>query len=65
MLTEYTIPNTVTQIGNRTFMNCTSLSELSIPSSVTKIGTQAFYNVPHITYYGTASGSPWGAKSMN
>ena len=41
-LTEYTIPNSVTSIGNSAFYNCTSLISVTIPDSVTSIGEQAF-----------------------
>jgi hypothetical protein len=39
---EYTIPNSVKNIGNRAFANCTSLISITIPNSVTKIGSGAF-----------------------
>lgn len=64
-LTDLVIPDSVTSIGWDTFYDCTSLSDLIIPNSVTSIGQDAFYNVPHITYSGSAAGSPWGAKSIN
>lgn len=52
-------------IGDCTFFGCTELSELRIPSGVTRIGYNAFYGVPHVTYTGFATGSPWGADSIN
>ena len=64
-LTSVTIPNSVTWIGSSAFYNCTGLTSVIIPSSVTLIGNNAFYNVRHIEYHGSASGSPWGAISMN
>ena len=36
------IPNTVTQIGGRAFIGCSSLSKIEIPNSVTDIGDYAF-----------------------
>ncbi len=65
-LTSVTIPypSSVTTIESGAFMNCTSLTNITIPYAVTKIGFNAFYNVPHITYRGKATGSPWGAKSI-
>ena len=36
------IPNTVTQIGNSAFWNCTNLTNIVIPESVTEIGIFAF-----------------------
>ena len=36
-----------------------------IPNSVTSIGEDAFYLVTTIYYTGTATGSPWGALSVN
>ena len=64
-LTSITIPNRVTYIQSSAFANCTGLTSLTIPNSVTSIGTSAFNNVNNIVYSGTATGSPWGAKSVN
>jgi hypothetical protein len=41
-LTEYTIPDGVTSIGDSTFSTCTSLTSVTIPDSVTSIGKFAF-----------------------
>ena len=53
---EYTIPDSVTQIGRWSFYSCSKLSELTIPNSVTVIGNSAFsYKQTVIIYYeGTA-----------
>ena len=64
-LTSVTIPNSVTRIGERAFSGCTGLTSITIPNSVTSIGNSAFSGVPNIVYYGTATGSPWNASSMN
>ena len=64
-LTSITIPNSVTSIGGHAFSGCSSLTSITIPNSVTSIGEYAFYNVPNIVYSGEATGSPWGAKSIN
>ena len=42
-LTEYTIPDSVTEIGDCAFQHCTSLTSVTIPDSVTKIRDYAFY----------------------
>ena len=47
------------------FSGCTGLTDVKIPDSVTNIGEMAFRDVAHITYTGSATGSPWGAKSRN
>jgi len=39
---SYTIPNSVTSIGNAAFSGCTGLTSVTIPSSVTSIGDMAF-----------------------
>ena len=39
---SYTIPSTVTKIGDSAFSDCTSLSSVTIPNSVTNIGDSAF-----------------------
>lgn len=41
-LTEYTIPNSVTEIGDWAFDNCDSLTSVTIPNSVTSIGWWVF-----------------------
>ena len=73
-LTIASIPNTVeygavtysvTSIGESAFSGCTSLTSVTIPSRITSIGKYAFKLVPNIVYYGSASGSPWGARSVN
>ena len=64
-LTSVTIPNSVTSIGEYAFYNCSGLTSVTIPNSVTSIGNDAFYNVLNIAYNGTATGSPWGAISVN
>ena len=38
----FTIPNSVTNIGDSAFSYCSSLEEISIPNSVTNIGNEAF-----------------------
>ena len=41
-LTEYTIPDSVTEIGDSAFSSCSSLTSVTIPNSVTEIGWYAF-----------------------
>ena len=41
--TSYTIPNSVTSIGDSAFSDCDSLTSITIPNSVTNIGDSAFY----------------------
>ena len=41
-ITEYTIPDSVTKIGQYVFFGCSSLTSVTIPDSVTTIGTFAF-----------------------
>ena len=40
--TNYTIPNSVTTIGNWAFVGCNSLTSINIPNSVTTIKVEAF-----------------------
>ena len=48
-LTQYTIPDSVTSIGDAAFANCTSLTSITIPDSVKSIGSQAFYFCTSLT----------------
>ena len=45
-LTEITIPDSVTSIGDCSFWGCTSLTEITLPDSVTYIGYKAFLDTP-------------------
>ena len=48
-LTTYTIPDSVTEIGEYVFTNCTSLTSISIPDSVVDIGHRAFEGCIELT----------------
>ena len=48
-LTEYTIPNYVTSIGDGVFKDCSHLTSVTIPNSVTSIGEGAFYGCKGLT----------------
>ena len=45
----YTIPNSVTSIGNYAFYNCSGLTSVTIPNSVTSIGHEAFRDCSGLT----------------
>ena len=48
-LTKYTIPYSVTSIGNDVFYDCRNLISVTLPDRVTTIGTHAFYNCSSLT----------------
>lgn len=64
-LKNITIPRSVRNIGRGAFHACNNLFNFVIPDEVSNIGYDAFWDVPNIIYYGTASGSPWGANALN
>ena len=43
-LTQYSIPDGVTEIGDYAFYKCSSLTRVTIPDSVTSIGRSAFFD---------------------
>ena len=45
----YTIPNSLTSIGNQAFADCKSLTSVTIGNSVTSIGNQAFRGCSSLT----------------
>ncbi len=47
--TLYTIPDSVTSIGNCAFENCSSLTSITVPNSVTSIGSYAFHDCYSLT----------------
>ena len=49
-ITDITIPNTVTRLGEYSFSYCPNLKTVNIPNSVTTIDFCAFANCPKLTY---------------
>ena len=64
--TSYTIPNSVTSIGKRAFIFCSSLTSITISNSVTSIGVYAFYDCSGLkdVYY-AGSEAQWKAISVD
>ena len=48
-ITQYTIPDSVTTIGDLAFCGCSSLTSVNIPDSVTTIGKEAFSGCTRLT----------------
>ena len=58
------IPATVTSIG-RLALASTSINDLNVHDNVETIEPNAFRLIKNIVYHGTATGSPWGALTVN
>ncbi len=57
---SYTIPNSVTSIGDSAFSRCTNLKSVAIPDSVKSIGKYAFYDCTSMTdVYYSGSEAQW------
>ena len=64
-LTEYTIPHSVTSIGEQAFSYCDNLISVTIPDSVTSIGICAFIYCSSLTsVYCKATTPPTGGINM-
>ena len=64
-IVSYTIPDSVTTIGEEAFSDCYSLTAVTIPDSVTTIGDDAFSwcaSLTDVYYYGTQA--QWDAISV-
>ena len=64
---SYTIPNSVTSIGNSAFSGCSGLTSVTIPNSVTSIGDGAFSGcsgLQGVYFLGNPPSSNFGANSF-
>jgi len=61
---SYTIPSTVTSIGDYSFYNCIGLSSITIPASVTAIGNSAFEGCTGLTTINTYATTPVSLTSV-
>ena len=59
-ITELTIPNSITSIGQLAFQGCRHMVKIIITNSVTNIGEFAFSGCDNLTIYCEASSKPMG-----
>ena len=55
-ISQYTIPDSVTMIGDGVFSNCSLLTNVTIPDSVTSIGLAAFHGCTSLTSVNVGEG---------
>ncbi len=55
----------VTEVAEEAFQSHLEIETITVPDGVTVIGDKAFSLVPNVIYHGTATGSPWGANTIN
>lgn len=48
-LISITIPENITDLGNRAFYGCTSLTSVILPSNIAQLGNYTFYNCSQLT----------------
>ena len=62
--TSITIPNSVTEIGDCAFSDCSSLTSITIPNSVTSIGNWAFEDCSSLTSITCLGSTPPSANDL-
>ena len=50
-LTEYSIPDSVTKIGDTAFYSCNNLTSVTIPASLTSVGSYAFADCKNLSEF--------------
>lgn len=63
-LTDIVLDSSVTEIKPYAFYDWKNINSITVPNNVKIIGENAFANIPKVIYSGTATGAPWGAKSV-
>ena len=55
----------VTEVSEEAFQSHLEIETITVPDGITIIGNKAFSLVPNVIYHGIATGSPWGANTVN
>ena len=65
VVSDITLPPSLTEIGIEAFHNCSSLTEIALLPNLKKIGDSAFDGCSSLNKIGCGPAMPWNTVPMN